>query len=256
MTLPSRSQTPEEVKAFFAAHRTVRRYRPETMPEADLDAILYAAQRAPTDATAQLYSFIHLKSPQVRERAAVLTNNPHLATAAATFAVCLDVRRVAQLLESGGYQAGTWPAIAVHFGIGDAALAGQNMLLAAEMLGYQGCWVGGVLNNLQALIELLKLPGDTLPYAALTLGRSDEDAPYRPRLPREMVVHENTYRHPSAAELLAATQRMNPIAARGSEEGDWLRLLNAYFGVGGGMEQREPELQAALRQQCLHNSER
>ncbi|MFC6591048.1 hypothetical protein ACFP81_02700 [Deinococcus lacus] len=42
---------------------------------------------------------------------------------------------------------------------------------------------------------------------------------------------------------------MNPIAARGSEPGDWGRLLNAYFGAERGMEQREPALRGVLEQQ-------
>lgn len=251
MTLPSRQQTPEDVRAFFAAHRTVRQYQPYAMPPADLDAILYAAQRAPTDATAQLYSFIHLTDPAVRKQAAQLTGNAHLATASATFVVCLDIRRVGLLLQAGGEQAGHIPHIAVHFGIGDAALAGQNMLLAAEMLGYQGCWVGGVISNLPELLSLLSLPTGVLPYAALTIGRSAEDTPYRPRLPRDMVVHQNQYRDPTASELLAAIEQMNPIAARSGKEGDWLRLLKAYFGETGGMVEREPHLQAALERQGL-----
>lgn len=248
---PSRQQTPDQVRAFFAAHRTVRQYQPYEMPADDLDALLYAAQRAPTDATAQLYSFVHLTDPAVKQQAAQLTGNPHLAAASATFVVCLDVRHVALLLQAGGHAPGHYPHAAVHFGIGDAALAGQNLLTAAEMLGYQGCWVGGVLNSLEELLELLRLPEGVLPYAALTIGRSAESTPYRPRLPRELVVHSNRYRDPSAAELLAAAEQMNPIAARGDQPGDWLRLLRAYFGAAGQMPGREPQLEAALRRQNL-----
>ncbi len=253
-TLPRIPQTPSEVKAFFAAHRTARHYHPYAMPAEDLDAILYAAQHAPTDATAQLYSFVRLTDPQVREKAAELTANAHLASASETFVVCLDIHRIALLLQHGGEQAGQYPHIAVHFGIGDAALAGQNMLVAAEMLGYQGCWVGGVVNNLPELIELLQLPVGVLPYAALTIGRSAEtDVPQRPRLPRQMVIHDNVYRDPTADELQAAFATMNPIAKRPDSDlpGDWLRFLRAYFGAGKAMENREPHLQAALEQQGL-----
>ncbi len=157
MSLPTRQQTPEQVRAFFDAHRTVRHYRAEAMPADHLDAILYAAQRAPTDATAQLYSFVRLTG-NVKERVAELTTNAHIASASESFVICSDTRRVRRLVEAAGYMPGQSPAIDVHFGLGDAVLAGQNMLTAAEMLGYQGCWIGGVMNGLAGIIDLLKLP--------------------------------------------------------------------------------------------------
>ncbi|ADV66428.1 nitroreductase family protein [Deinococcus maricopensis] len=247
MTTPLNSLSPAEVRAFFDAHRTVRKYQPVPMPQEHLDVLLHAAQRAPTDATAQMYSFIRLVDPQVRERVAALTVNPHVATASEAFVVCLDVHRLQRLLERGGHVFGEWPGVAVHFGLGDAVLAGQNLLLAAEMLGYQGCWIGGVLTHLPELVEALALPEGVLPYAALTVGVPDEAPPMRPRIPRALVLHEDAYREPSAAELDEALAVMAPITVRG----DWAGTLARYFAAGGGMESREGPLQAVLRQQGL-----
>lgn len=249
--------TAEQVTAFYDAHRTVRQYAtqadgsPLPLPGDHLNAMLHAAQRAPTDATAQLYSFIRLVSPEVRGKVAVLTTNGHLSTASVAFVVCADVRRTRKILEANGKTPGHWPAIAVHFGIGDAVLAGQNLLNAAEMLGYQGCWIGGVMNGLLELIDLLKLPPGVLPFAALTIGKSAEDTPYRPRLPRPLVIHTDEYRDGTPEELRHATEIMKPIAARGDKPGDWARLLSAYFGLGGSMEKREPVLVEALKRQGL-----
>ncbi|GAA5512075.1 hypothetical protein Dcar01_00789 [Deinococcus carri] len=251
------ARTPQEVRASYDAHRTVRQYvtqadgTPLPMPADHLDAILYAAQRAPTDATAQLYSFIRLVRPEVRAGVAELTTNAHIATASEAFVVCLDVRRVGRVLEAAGQEVGQWPAIAVHFGIGDAVMAGQNLLTAAEMLGYQGCWIGGVLNGLEGILDLLDLPAGVLPFAALTLGLPAEEPPLRPRVPRPLVVHEDRYRDGSEEELRHAVEVMNPIAARGDKPGDWVRLLRAYWAPGGSMEKREPHLVAALKRQGL-----
>lgn len=251
------SQTPEQVRAFFTAHRTVRLYQtaedgsPLRMSAEELGAVLYAAQRAPTDATAQLYSLIHLTAPELRARMAELTTNAHIASASEAFVVCADARRVGRVLEAAGHAPGHWPAIGVHFGLGDAVMAGQNLLTASEMLGYQGCWIGGVLNALPEIVEELALPRGVLPFAALTVGRPAEDAPLRPRLPRELVIHTDRYRDGSPEELRAGTEIMNPIAARGGKPGDWALLLSRYFGAGGGMEGREPQLVATLRGQGL-----
>ncbi|GGL12547.1 NADPH-dependent oxidoreductase [Deinococcus radiotolerans] len=252
-----RHRRPEDVRAFYDAHRTVRQYEnhedgtPLPLPDDHLDVILHAAQRAPTDATAQLYSLIRLTRPDVRARVADLSTNAHIATASEAFVVCADVRRVGRVLEVAGKQPGHWPAIAVHFGIGDAVMAGTNLLTAAEMLGYQGCWIGGVLNGLDGIIDELKLPQGVLPFAALTIGRPAEHAPYRPRVPRPLVIHTDEYHTGTDDEIRHATEVMNPIAARGGQPGDWARLLTMYFGQGGGMEKREPALVAALKRQGL-----
>lgn len=252
-----RQQTPDQVRAFFEAHRTIRDYQvaedgsPLRLSPDELDAVLYAAQRAPTDATAQLYTIVHVTDAQLRAQLAELTKNAHIATASEAFVLCLDVRRVKQVLEVAGYAPGQWPTIAVHFGVGDAVLAGQNLLTAAEMLGYQGCWIGGVLTDLPHIVDLLGLPAEVLPFSALTIGKPASDAPYRPRLPRELVVHENRYRDATPAELQAGATIMNPIAARAGKPGDWAKLLNWYFGKEGSMEGRDEQLAAVLRGQGL-----
>jgi len=241
-TLPGAFLSAEQLRAFSDAHRTVRQYLPGPMPQEHLDAVLHAAQRAPTDATAQMYSFIHLTDPALRQQVADLTVNPHFATAPVSFVVCLDVHRLNVFLEHHGYERGEWPGVAVHFGVGDAVLAGQSMLLAAELLGYQGCWIGGVLTNLQALVDLLGLPEGVLPFAGLTLGRSAETPAMRPRIQRALVLHENRYREPEPAELDGMQTDMAAITARG----DWAQTLARYFAKGGGMEVREQGLQDVI----------
>ncbi len=253
----NRDLNPQQVRAFFDGHRTVRQYvtqeggAPIRMSAEELDTILHAAQRAPTDATAQLYSIIHLESPAVRSQMAALTTNAHIATASEAFMICADTRRVKKFLGAAGHTPGHWPAVAVHFGIGDAVMAGTNLLTAAEMLGYQGCWIGGIMNNLEAIAEALALPADVLPFSALTIGKSAEQTPYRPRVPRPLVVHTDRYRDGSEAELQEGLKVMNPIADRPGKPGDWGNLLRAYFAKDGGMEHREPLLVALLKRQGM-----
>ncbi|WP_027482701.1 nitroreductase family protein [Deinococcus pimensis] len=234
--------TPEEVRAFFDAHWTVRRFKEHRMPAEHLDVLLHAAQRAPTDATAQMYSVVRLVDPDLRREAAEATRNPHLATASEAFVVCADLRRLRVILEDAGYEFGDWPAAAVHFSVGDAVLAGQNLLLAAELLGYRGCWIGGVLSALPWLAGRLALPPGVFPYAGLAVGVPDEEPRSRPRLPRALVVHEDRYREPDALELREGVAAMAGITSRG----DWASTLARYFARGGTMEAREPALRDLL----------
>ncbi len=208
------------------------------MPAEHLDAILHAAQRAPTDATAQMYSLIRLSHPGLKQSIAELSGNPHIVTASEAFLVCGDIHRLEKYLQSQAHDIGHFPSIATHFAIGDAALAGQNLLLAAEMLGYRGCWIGGVMNALHEISALVELPKGVIPYAALTIGIADEAPIHRPRLPREQVIHENRYKTPEAKDLLAGAEQMASISPRGN----WVQTLARYFAKNGSMETREQSL--------------
>lgn len=238
-----------DVQAFFAQHRSVRAYQAFAMPQEHLDTLYFAAQRAPTDATAQLYSFVRLVDPELRQKVADMSKNAHLASASESFIICADVYRVARVLQQRDLEMGEWPATAVHFSIGDAVMAAENMLLAAEMLGYQGCWVGGILSCVRELTECLALPEGVFPFAALTIGLPAETPAARPRVPRYLVMHENSYQLPSIADIEAAIESMAPMVQRG----DWSRILRHYFAQGGQMEQRDPELQQLLAQQGFHH---
>lgn len=237
--------TPEDVRAFFDAHWTVRQFQPVPMPAEHLETILHAAHRAPTDATAQMYSLIRLSGPELRQQVAELCKNPHMASSSEGFIVCADVSRLKRLLERGGYTYGAWSAASVHFAIGDAVMAGQNLLIAAEMLGYRGCWIGGVLSALEPIAELLALPEGVFPFAGLTVGLPAEEPKRRPRLQPELLFHTDHYHVPSEAELDAALERMAPITSRG----DWAQSLARYFAVGGTMEAREVHLRRFLAAQ-------
>ena len=237
--------TADEVRAFFDAHWTVRNFKSVAMPREHLDVLLLAAQRSPTDATAQMYTFVRLCDPGLRDSLARLTGNAHFASASEAFVVCADVHRLKAVLARRGYEFGEWPAAAVHFAIGDAVMAAQNMLLAAEMLGYRGCWIGGVLSALEEVVALLALPELVFPFAGLVLGVPDEQHKHRPRIARNLVVHEDRYRVPSEEELEGALADMAPISARG----DWAQTLARYFAVGGNMEARDVILRDVLARQ-------
>jgi nitroreductase len=250
------SQSPDDVHTFFKEHWTVRKYKSFTMPESHLDTILYAAQRAPTDATAQMYSIIRLTDPQLRKNVAKLSSNPHIETASEAFVICADLDRLQIILKSRGYKVGNFPQIALHFAIGDAVLAGQNMLIAAEMLGYRGCWIGGVVSAFNEISTLLKLPAGAFPFAALTLGVPDEEPKFRPRLERKSVIHENYYSRASedpasSAALDRGVEAMAAITSRG----DWAQTLAGYFAKDGTMEAREKLLSEFLKNKFFKSFE-
>ncbi len=235
-----------ELLELLARRRSVRRYKPEPLRPEDLDRLLFALQRAPTDATAQLYSVVRVTDPKLRARLAEATGNPHVAQAAEFFVFLGDLHRLAQVLRLKGYTPGRFPKTGVHFAILDAGLAAAFLALTAESLGYGICFIGGVLNAYREITQALDLPEGVFPVVGLTVGVPEEEGPPRPRLPRGLVVHGNRYQRPTPEELEAGIEAMAPIA-----RGDWARLLARYFAQGGTMEAREGPYGRVLTAQGL-----
>jgi len=235
-----------DLLAYYQRRASVRKFKPEPLREGDLEKLLLAAQRAPTDATAQLYSLLRITDPALRREISSRSgHNPHIESCAEFFLVLADVHRLRRLVEHRGGRFGHWPRTAAHFAIADAVLAGSALATMAENLGYGIVWIGGVLNGIREISTLCGLPEGVFPVAGLCVGVPDEAPAPRPRLSRALVVHENHYRAYTPEELEQAYADMAPIA-RG---GDWYRLLERYFAQGGTMEQREPAYQAFTAQQ-------
>lgn len=235
-----RLRSVKDLLELYQTRASVRKFKPEPLREGDLDKILLAAQRAPTDATAQMYTLVRITDPALRASLAHLTSNAHIATAAEFFLILADVHRLRQMVKYRGGEWGHWPRTAAHFAIGDAVLAGSALATMAEGLGYGICWIGGVLNAIDPISQLCSLPEGVFPVAGLCVGVPDEVPMPRPRLRRELVVHENHYREYGPEELEAAYTDMRPI----TRSGDWYKVLSRYFAAGGTMEHREGPYQA------------
>ncbi len=233
----------------FWHHRTIRHFLPDPIPHEHLDVILRAAQRAPTDATAQMYTLMRITDGDLRDRMAELAGGQaHIRECAEYFIICLDVYRLRRLIEHRGGAYGMGYRVALIFGTLDAGLAAENLALAAEMLGYGTCFIGGIQNAVDEIARVLQLPPGVLPVCGLCVGVPDpERAPEtpRPRLPRHLVVHENTYRDYTPDDLDAAYKAMAPI----THSRDWYTVLERYFAAGGVMARREDIMARAWKQQ-------
>lgn len=231
---------------LLAPHRSIRRFKPDPVPEELVLAILSEAQRAPTDATAQMYSLVRVKDRDLRVAISQACGGvPPMESAPEFFLVCADLHRVRALLQLEGLPFGHFPHIGLHFATVDASLAAQRLMDAAEAAGLGVCPIGAIVNGIARLPALCQLPPLVMPLFGVCLGYPDEDPPLRPRLPLSLVVHENTYRIPHQEELRQAATLMNPITRSGS----WLSVLARYFAAGGIMEEREASLSTTLHQQ-------
>ena len=79
------------------------------------------------------------------------------------------------------------------FGIQDAALMAENMVIAAESLGLGSCFLGDAPYRADEIIEEYRLPKRVFPLVQLTMGYPAEDPPPRPRYPMEFTIFEDEY---------------------------------------------------------------
>ena len=90
--------------------------------------------------------------------------------------------------------------------LSDANIAAQNAVTAAWSLGIGSCYIGDILEQVEAHRALLRLPEYVVPAALLVFGyptqqQQEREKPRRRAL--EHIVHENAYRRMEPAELEA-----------------------------------------------------
>jgi nitroreductase len=79
------------------------------------------------------------------------------------------------------------------FGIQDAALVAENLVIAAESLGLGSCFLGGAPYMAESIIQQYRLPQRVFPLVQLAMGYPAEDPPPRPRYPLSFSLFEDQY---------------------------------------------------------------
>jgi nitroreductase len=79
------------------------------------------------------------------------------------------------------------------FGFQDAALAAENMVIAAESLGLGSCFIGNAPYYADKIAKDFNLPERVFPLVILVMGYPAENPPPRPRYPIDFVLFEDKY---------------------------------------------------------------
>ena len=203
----------------IATTRAIRRYRPDPIPDDDLQQLLFAATRAPSGSNRQPFRFVVLRDgPKARQAKALLgesfragwaekvkedrydagsalqPDTPKARTARAMqhFVDHFEDTPVVILACLVRYRAPHWTEGASIYP------ACQNLLLAARALGY-----GGVLTQWHAFVEddlraLLGIPEGVAISATIPLGRpGGNHGPVR-RKPLDELVYEDGWERPAS----------------------------------------------------------
>lgn len=175
------------------AHRSVRRFRPDPIPEADIRRAVEAGQAASTSSAVQAYCAIQVHDRAARERLVGLTGGQgKVAACGAFFVICGDARRhrLASAMHDRPHETLLEGFLLTVI---DASLFVQNFALALESMGYGVCYIGGLRNDLPAVDALLELPEGVYPLYGLCAGLPDESPAARPRLEPSSVLFHDRY---------------------------------------------------------------
>jgi nitroreductase len=142
----------------------------------------------------QSYTVIHVKDVQKRQTIADLAGSQVWVAKAPVFLVfCADFNRLIAVCKSHGVAPECGWAEQFVTATVDAALLGQNVILAAESLGMGGVFIGGIRNDPQTVCSLLEIPDQAYPVFGMCLGWPAHDPPPKPRLPVEAVLYTDRY---------------------------------------------------------------
>ena len=190
-------------------HGSCRRYKPDPVPATVIETIVSAGQRASTSSNLQTYSVIAVTDADKREQLYELCGQQgHITEAPVFLTFCADLARLDHICQLRGYtQVADYMENFLIAAV-DAAIAAQNVALAAESLELSICYIGSIRNNPREVIELLGLPKLVFPITGMTVGYTVEQPRLRPRLPLREILHHEQYHPPIYETLLEYDQEM------------------------------------------------
>ena len=158
--------------------RSVRKYKPEPIPEEHLWTILEAARLAPSAGNRQPWRFIVVRDREtIKKLAEIASEQLWIADAGAVIAaLCMDKND---------------PAVYERWVERDVMTAVEHMVLTAWELGYGTCWVGAFKQK--DVKDLLGVPDPMFVINLLPIGVPDHTPDARARKPFEEIFYDNKY---------------------------------------------------------------
>jgi nitroreductase len=151
-----------DVFEAIKTRRSIRKYKPESIPDEKLEIILEAARLAPSAGNRQPWRFIMVQDADRKNALAEAANKQAFLKDAAAIAVVVGD-----------------PDASTRWHEKDPMTALEHMVLAATALGYGTCWIGAFDED--ALKRLLKIPAKMKVVALLPIGVPAEKPAPKPR---------------------------------------------------------------------------
>ena len=182
------------MRDLFAGHKTIRKYKEQSIEKSVLNKILHAGTRASTTGNMQVYSIVVTTDKEIKQSLWECHFKQNMVLQAPTILTfCADFNRFNKWCGIRNAEPGYDNFLSFYTASIDALLVAQNVALAAENEGLGICYLGTTTYNANKIIEILKLPKHVVPVTTLVVGYPDENPGLTDRLPLEGVVHYEKY---------------------------------------------------------------
>ncbi|MBN2149149.1 MAG: nitroreductase family protein [Anaerolineales bacterium] len=159
--------------------KSIRKYKKDMPSDEVIETVVRAGQQAPF--AYQLGSLLLSRGKK------------HPFGAPLLFTICVDSHRLETVMAQRDWKMINNDLSLLLFGIQDAALMAENMVIAAESLGMGSCFLGGAPYYAERIIKEYKLPPRVFPLVQLVMGYPAENPPPRPRYPLDFACFEGQY---------------------------------------------------------------
>ena len=203
-----------DVSEAIRTRRSIRKFKPDPIPEEKIKLLLESARLAPSGTNTQPWRFIVVRDDDTKtrlQRAAY--NQRHVKRAPVIIVCCADLKafkefpvRVDELIESGALPERTREVFIPYLKKGmstvtkdalmvaaaaNVAIAVEHIVLQAVEIGLGTCWVRWYEDN--QVKEILGIPDHIEVMALLPVGIPDEEPAPRPRLGLDTIVYSEKF---------------------------------------------------------------
>jgi coenzyme F420-0:L-glutamate ligase / coenzyme F420-1:gamma-L-glutamate ligase len=199
MATPLEAASPDKLMDWMRERRSIRRYRPEPLPDGVVERLIDAARFAPSAHNRQPWRFVVLQDAEDKARLAdamgarlradrladgdepeaiekdVANSRLRITSAPAVIVVCCTLSDMDRYADARRAEAERLMAVQ------STAMAAQNLLLLAHAEGLGACWMCAPLFCADTVKLALELPSDWHPQALITLGRPESAGRRRER---------------------------------------------------------------------------
>ncbi len=163
-----------ELMDVVRKRRSVRKYKPDKVPKAEIEYVLEASRLAPSWKNLQCWRYIVVTDEATRRK---ITMTDWAAKAPVVVVGCGDPSKAGDRDGKPYYML-------------DMGISMEHLVLAAAERGLGTCWLGGHLDE-KVVRDALGVPENYRVVAMTPLGYPDESPPAKPRKPMsEMVTWE------------------------------------------------------------------
>ncbi len=203
-----------DVSEAIKKRRSIRKFKPDPIPEEKIRLLLESARLAPSGTNTQPWRFVVIKDNDTKKKLQEAAHNQrHIGRAPVIIVCCADLKafkefpeRVDELIESGALPERTREVFIPYLKKGmdtvtkdalmvaaaaNVAIAVEHIVLQAVEIGLGTCWVRWYEDN--KVKEILDIPEHVEVMALLPIGVPDEDPSRRPRLELDQLVNGEKY---------------------------------------------------------------